>query len=268
MKLFSSVKVGLRDALPSALQVPIKYFWNKCNGILEPELVLLPLLVSNEERAIDIGANRGTYSYELWKIGARVTAFEPNPACYQVLAAWASRKASIDVHAVALSSAAGEAVLNIPIDEHGLTHEASASLIQGHSRAGLAVSVPMSMLDHFGFSNVDFIKIDVEGHEFEVLRGAKGTLESSFPSVLIEIEQRHNLMPIETIFNDFESLGYQGYYFQNHTLLPLSSFNKVKDQSLENFGKAGSRYINNFLFLHEMHIRADRYASLFARFLT
>ena len=109
MKLFSSVKVGLRDALPSALQVPIKYFWNKCNGILEPELVLLPLLVSNEERAIDIGANRGTYSYALWKIGARVTAFEPNPACYQVLAAWASRKASIDVHAVALSSAAGEA---------------------------------------------------------------------------------------------------------------------------------------------------------------
>ena len=48
--------------------------------------------------------------------------------------------------------------------------------------------VQVRRLDEFGISKVDFIKIDVEGHELEVLKGGAATIEASRPILLIEIE--------------------------------------------------------------------------------
>lgn len=63
----------------------------------------------------------------------------------------------------------------------------------------------VQMLDDFAFGNVDFIKIDVEGFELEVLKGAESLLQKSSPILYIEI------------FNDrfdevnlfLEKIGYQ-----------------------------------------------------------
>ena len=96
----TSIKAILRDALPRSLQVPVKYWMNRCAGTLEPEMALLPHLIARGDRVVDIGGNRGVYAYRMRKLGARVEVFEPNPACFGVLQAWARRQRDVAIHPV------------------------------------------------------------------------------------------------------------------------------------------------------------------------
>jgi len=88
-------------------------------------------------------------------------------------------------------------------------------------------SLPVSLrrLDDYEFRDVSFIKIDVEGHEQRVIRGATETLERERPVILVEIEQRHlGSVPIITVFRQFEALGYMGGFFWGDGFLSLKEF--------------------------------------------
>src|ERR1700736_5500611 len=67
----------------------------------EPEYRLLPFLVDPRRNAIDVGANKGTYSYALAKLATHVWAFEPNPKMFNVLRR--SVAANVTASMVALS---------------------------------------------------------------------------------------------------------------------------------------------------------------------
>jgi FkbM family methyltransferase len=56
--------------------------------------------------------------------------------------------------------------------------------------------VALQTLDSFQFENVSLIKIDVEGLAFSVIKGPEQKIASSRPVLLVEIEQRHFLCPI------------------------------------------------------------------------
>ena len=60
-------------------QVPVKYWYNWVRGALEAEMNFIEVIVQKNDRVIDIGGNRGIYAYELWRRGALVEVFEPNP---------------------------------------------------------------------------------------------------------------------------------------------------------------------------------------------
>jgi len=251
-----------RDLLPKNYQVPVKYWYCWLRGTLEDEMKILRLLVRNHERVIDIGGNRGVYAYKLWKLGARVEVFEPNPACVSVLSAWSAGKPDVNIYAAALSNCAGSANLRIPIDESGIEHDSSASI----EHSGFARShdelVPLQTLDSYRFEDVCLIKIDVEGHEYSVIEGAAATLISSRPALLVEIEQRHTGRPIGEVFEKIESHGYQGYFIGMNGMTTLDNFDVARDQAMEHLGIANGRYINNFLFLHRDRLAAGEYRAL------
>jgi FkbM family methyltransferase len=261
MRGLAQIKSIMRDRLPARWQVPVKHLFLKTMGGLEAELDLLPLLVAPGERALDIGANYGTYALTLARLGARVDLFEPNPAIAAVLAAWAQGQQGIAVHALALSDREGTAELVIPGDGR-VEHDSSAALAGGAVASGRRVPVQLAPLDSLAIRDAALIKIDVEGHEDAVLRGAAQTLAASNPALIIEIEQRHIARPIAETFADVLRQGYRGWFLCDGALLPLGRFDVARHQR---FGVAGLPYCNNFIFLAEARLARGDYARLLAR---
>lgn len=261
MRGVAQIKSMLRDRLPARWQVPVKHLFLKATGGLEAELALLPLLIAPGERALDIGANYGTYALTLARLGARVDLFEPNPAIAAVLAAWAHGRTGVAVHALALSDRAGMAELVIP-GEGGIEHDSSAAIAGGAVASGRRVAVPLAPLDSLAIRDAALIKIDVEGHEDAVLRGAAATIAASSPALIVEIEQRHIARPIAEAFADILQQGYRGWFLCGGALLPLDRFDADRHQC---FGEPSVPYCNNFIFLAEARIARGDYARLLAR---
>jgi FkbM family methyltransferase len=258
----SAIKIFARELLPKRYQVPVKYWYGWLLGTLEVELEFLRLIVRNHDRVIDVGGNRGIYTYYFWKMGAKVEVFEPNPACACILAAWAAGRPDMNVHAVALSSCAGSAHLHIPVDESGIEHDASASIENPTFAHARDLLVPLQTLDSYRFEGVQLIKIDVEGHECSVIEGAAATITSSKPALLVEIEQRHNDRPIREVFEKILGFGYQGFFMGRGALTSLENFDAAVHQSMDNFDHPNRRYINNFLFLHRGRLANGEYGTL------
>ena len=254
--------------------MPARYWRNWLLDELEAEMRFLGRLVRPGERAIDVGGNRGAYAYKLWKLGAKVEVFEPNPTCSTLLADWAADKPNVRVHAVALSERAGSADLHVPVAA-GNEYDYFASLENARfaDRRGdewvslQTIDKPVSLrtLDSYGFEGVSLIKVDVEGHEYGVIEGAAATITASRPALLIEVEQRHISRPIAEVFERVKELGYQGFFFDRSRLNALEDFDAHRHQSLENFGRKGGLYINNFLFFHRGRVTAGDYAELIDR---
>jgi FkbM family methyltransferase len=222
----------------------------------EPEVKLVRHLINNGP-AFDIGANHGLYSTALEdKIGGhQLYCFEPLPELHRNLT---QRFRKANVYQLALSDQVGEQMINIPYVE-GKRYASRASLNnhQEHNQDGTdAISIPTSTVDstvkELQLSSLGFIKIDVEGHELAVLRGAQETLKTYQPLVLIEIEARHHNFPITDIFSLFTDLGFVGYYLDSHTLTlaPVEQFDVDRDQDITQLKERQFFwYINNFFFV-------------------
>lgn len=136
--------------------------------------------VSNWRCALDVGAHVGLWSRELASRFERVIAFEPVTShrhCFNHNVPLRN----VDLYSCALGSQAGRASMVIERDNTGHTRISPAGTYEVEVRA----------LDSFSFKHVDFIKIDVEGHELDVLRGGEHTLTTHRPVVVIE-QKPHN----------------------------------------------------------------------------
>ena len=152
----------------------------------EPELGILRDLVRPGCTAIDVGANRGFYSYALAQVADRVEAFEPNPA----LARFARRKlgSKVHIHEVALADREGREKFYVPQDRRGFDHHLGGNLGKFHCTPRCAeYDVRVATLDSFGFDQVGFIKIDAEGSEIGVIKGATQTIARCRPNLVVEL---------------------------------------------------------------------------------
>jgi len=93
-----------------------------------------------------------------------------------------------------------------------------------------------------------FIKIDVEGHEYPVLSGAKLTIRNSRPVVLIEIEQRFHKEPIDKLFQYFLDMDYSGWIRRNRRWDSIKTFDVNIDQEKCAHEPNNVKYFNNFVF--------------------
>lgn len=197
----------LSPLVPSRKMLPFSYWLSRAGGSCEAELVHLDRFCGCSGAALDIGANEGHYSFALSKRFERVYAFEVNEEVTQWIRQYNSSK--IEIIHCGLSSAAGTAKLFIPV-VRGLALHGWGSLDRGFlaqlPEAEIREKeVPISRLDDFAITNVGFVKIDVEGHELEVLQGGTATIRQSRPIVLIEVHD----WTFEAVKSWFLNLNYR-----------------------------------------------------------
>lgn len=232
----------VRDLLvPDWIRVRERAWREKRTG--EKEIKIIPDLLVNCCRAIDIGANIGVWSYWLSKYSKQVESFEPNPKIFNVLKNIKIK--NVNAYNIALSNRSGVADLLVPKGSKGFSNQgASLSNIKvgGEHKS---VSVISKCLDDYNFSNVSFIKIDVEGHEHEVIEGATATINKFKPTMVIEMEEKHNKIPIEEQISSVENLGYACHVFTNDKI------RKIDEIDLNKHHRNPSRseeYLFNFIF--------------------
>lgn len=134
---------------------------------------------------VDVGAHVGSYALTLAPHFARVHAFEPQLQTWHALAVNVMLRdgARVEVHRVALGAEAGTADLRVCSSDGG-----GSSLFDWPDRAAMRTeAVEVRPLDSYELPDVAFIKIDAEGAELDVLRGAAATLKRCQPRVLFEV---------------------------------------------------------------------------------
>jgi FkbM family methyltransferase len=219
----------------------------------EHELDFLDRIVPERAVTVDVGANCGLYTRKLARLSRKVHAFEPSRKMAEILRRTSAP--NVSVHEIALSDQIGEAELFIPKDNDQLVH-GLASLEPRLMAPGQKVAsarVPMARLDAIVHEDVAFVKIDVEGHELNVLNGAVELLENSQPVFLVEAEDRHRAQATQLLFEFFDARCYRGYFVATGGAVPVDEFRieVMQDTSslLPDGGrKDGKSYINNFFF--------------------
>lgn len=157
------------------------------------------IYVKHKRLAIDIGGHVGLYSSALTDTFDKVVAFEPSPDNAKCFRQNASRAF---LHEMALGEKKDEVYLNIATDNTG-----NNSIVE--SFGDKKVKIPVNTLDSFGFSDVDLIKIDVQGYEEQVLKGAKKTLENNWPIIIVELITHKNDPPNKKALDLLTSYGYK-----------------------------------------------------------
>lgn len=207
---------GIENLAPRGWRLPLRYHGQRLVGGLEPEMALLERLVPNRGMALDIGANHGIYAYALSRLSPKVHCFEPLAECCRYIQD--HHAANITVHNTALADRAGELELHVPIiNGRAVYTRASLDRPEGPSDSR---RIEVRTLDSYGLTDVRFVKIDVEGLEASVLRGAKRTLETCHPNLLIEIDRaRHSRDSLLAVHATLQEMGYGAHVCESGELV-------------------------------------------------
>jgi FkbM family methyltransferase len=222
----------------------------------EVEVQVLEMLLKDYEGmpgpvVLDVGANIGQYSYYLSRYvaphGGKCVGFEPRSDIWSRLRRNVGQP-NFTAERLALSDREGMALLSLP-ESHWFS-----SLVEGQPRGIPCERVRTTTLDTYvrerDLGPVTLLKVDVEGHEPEVLRGARCLLERQAPVVLCELENRH-LVPrgeaVHQVVGYMRSLGY-ACFVMSHEQLALLPVDRV---AIPDDKSGPEEYYYNYWFVHE-----------------
>ncbi len=213
------------------------------------------------DTAIDVGAHKGGYIYWMRKCvgkGGSCFAFEPQPILTEYLRSTCRSMGylNVQVEGMALSSQPGRAKLHIPTTGgtspgarlKNVPRESGDTLPKGRDPL-----VDITTLDLYleGLEVCPkLIKIDVEGHEANVIEGGRKLLQNYRPILMIECEERHIDGPVTTVFDQILNHGYKGFFFEKGIKIDIGNFDPSRHQVRSSARKPGYKYpyINNFIF--------------------
>ena len=184
------------------------------------------LKIDKDAVIFDVGANIGIYSmsYAILFQSARIYSFEPVPDTYTSLEKNIRKNPlllpRITPFNFGLSNSNIELELSIPSklqhERYDLNNNINSGLFSVHGKGEDKVIGSFKTLDSFfkeelNIKKIDVIKIDVEGHEFEVLEGAKDTITQNKPIIIMEFNELTRTLSHHD-FDDFEDFfKNQGY---------------------------------------------------------
>lgn len=153
-------------------------------------------------RALDIGANIGNHSIYYSSHFKNVDSFEPHPRIAQLLR---------------FNTDPAE---NITVQEYGVGDENTTGMMNevenniGASSIGKGnIEINIRTIDSFNFDDVEFMKIDVEGFEKQVLRGARETIARCSPILIVEQHNYEFAKGYPETLQIIEDMGYAFGWF-------------------------------------------------------
>lgn len=174
----------------------------------EEASVIAGLAVATKGLCLDIGANIGFMSMAMLDAGCDVVAFEPQPVLYNLLCENVSPFHQVVMCSpFALSDFNGKSTM--PRIRYGEKGNYGALALGQRSELGV-IEVECRTLDSLEISPVGFIKIDVEGHELNVLRGARSTIMRDRPIMYIEDDRPEKSLHLQEVIKGM------GYTIERH----------------------------------------------------
>lgn len=214
------------------------------NGIYEKnecECILKKLINKSDKKKnfIDIGANLGNHSIFFSEFFNKIYAFEPNKVIYSLLNFNTKEYKNIKTFNLGLSN--NNTIKKIYYNNEnyggGSVFKENKSLFK--NKKIFTQNIKLKKLDNIklGREKVAIVKIDVEGHEYEVLRGMQKILASDSPILLIEIDNIYNKNLTRKIFNYLKKNNYLFYYeMVKKTYWPLNLIlTNLKIKYIQNF---------------------------------
>lgn len=201
-------------------------------GSFEPDAVrCFEKRVKPGDVVLDIGANIGAHTLRLAHLvgpSGKVLAFEPTAYAYAKLRANLELNPElvprVSVRQLLLADTPGAAVPETICSGWPLVHEAGLHpdhLGKPHSTQGAGCSTLDEAVAAAGAEKVAFMKLDVDGHELSVLKGATGTLRKSRPVILVELCPHvcvEHGYPFAELVACFTGLGYRFESFDGSAL--------------------------------------------------
>lgn len=256
--MVARIERGVMRAFPPAMVLLLNGMVHRRFG--ERELHELSRLVRPGTIAVDVGAHFGVYSLELARLvgkRGRVIAVEPIAEDARMLErAVRMLRLPVSVVECALSSSEGEAELRVPLLDGAektalstLERQAQVSDVSGIEKRIVCTRTLDDVLAGIEMP-VSFVKIDVEGHELDVLAGAEATLRRHRPNLLVEINDDLGQTPIEAVFARIEAMGYRGEFLDKGRFRrSLPMFDVERHQRMVSSDVLSTSYVNNFTFM-------------------
>jgi FkbM family methyltransferase len=257
-----------RRLAPAAKAFAPRLYWRRKYDILQrlgesrPDVQLVASLCGPNRVSLDIGADVGEFTIAMLASSRSVIAFEPRPAPARDLASmFDAVGAAVRVEAVALSDQPGVATMRVVEPDPGRGTIDAGNVLGDVDGGGVqSIDVPVKRLDDLHLDDVGLVKIDVEGHELAVLRGAADTLTRNRPAVLVEAveaAERHHPNAVAAITELLTGLGYEGYLDIGDGCRAVEEFDAARHQDPANTGgredgwAARGVYVNNFVLVPE-----------------
>lgn len=198
--------------LPDDVDLATPYILREQGAWFEKEVAFINAFVQSGMRIIDIGANYGVYTLPMAKrVGSAgsLISFEPASETHSYLLESLQENGfdHVDLRQCALSNAEGTAKL-------ALHHSSELNQIVDDP-SGEFEEVPVSTLDTCfraeGWPTVDFVKLDAESHEKQIIDGGSEFFRTLSPLVMVEV--LHQKQVNMELINCFAALGYSPYRY-------------------------------------------------------
>jgi FkbM family methyltransferase len=163
---------------------------------------------------IDIGANIGLWGRDFCARFERVSMFEPDATNRHCLQENCAQHNNYTIYPYGLYSTAQQSILyggDHTCGNKSVIREAIMELSDDKSNWITETQCELRVLDEFAFEEVDFMKLDTQGSELEILKGAVDTIARCSPTICVEITEKNATQRQEAqqIVSWLSSIGYR-----------------------------------------------------------
>ena len=166
---------------------------------------------AKDKTALDIGANIGNHSIFFAKKFKNIYAFEPNPIAYEVLKINCNHAAK-HKNVVPLNFGLSDIEGSLPFHINPLNIGGAEIIDTSNKYIKDSIQINVKTLDQLNElkdASVALIKIDVEGHELNVLKGAKSIILTNMPAILFEQQASEIIDGSSSVIEYLKKLGYE-----------------------------------------------------------